>query len=244
MQSPLLDSETNNDAKNPFTTEAPNIFKYATSELSQDAFLCWLMDWSAPEYKGIDPQLHNAATSFISAIFKLNEISSPEIQSIQIKRQFKSLDILAVINEQYAILIEDKTHTNNHSDQLNRYNIAVKDTYPNLTQLAIYYKIGDQSNYRSVIKAGYQPFNRGMMLTILDNGIINGVTNTIFIDYHRHLQQLETNIAAYKTTPVAEWKTHAWQGFYQALQTEIPGDWGYVSNPRGGILGILVEFTS
>ena len=27
-----------------------NIFKYATSELSQDAFLCWLIENSHPQY--------------------------------------------------------------------------------------------------------------------------------------------------------------------------------------------------
>lgn len=31
--------------------ETPNIFKYAGSELSQDAFTAWLLEWSNPEYK-------------------------------------------------------------------------------------------------------------------------------------------------------------------------------------------------
>nr|WP_260390277.1 hypothetical protein [Ornithobacterium rhinotracheale] len=26
--------------------EKPNLFQYATSELSQDAFLCWLIAWA------------------------------------------------------------------------------------------------------------------------------------------------------------------------------------------------------
>ncbi|RNF39593.1 PD-(D/E)XK nuclease family protein [Planococcus salinus] len=237
MQSLRLGTEMNSAEKILSSVETPNLFQYATSELSQDAFLCWLMAWTAPEYEAIDPQLHNAANSFISTIFKLHDLPTPMIQSIKIERQFKSLDVLAIVNNEYAILIEDKTHTKNHSDQLNRYKDSVKENFPDLVQLAIYYKIGDQSNYRSVLKAGYQPFNRSLMLAILDNGIENGVANPIFIDYHRHLQKLEASIAAYKTTPVAEWKTHAWQGFYQALQTEIPGDWGYVANPRGGFWG-------
>ena len=27
----------------------PNLFKYATSELSQDAFICWLLEWAKPQ---------------------------------------------------------------------------------------------------------------------------------------------------------------------------------------------------
>lgn len=241
MKISYLDSEPDNAEKNLALAETPNLFQYATSELSQDAFLCWLMAWSASEYKEIDSQLHDAATSFISMIFKLHDIPAPKIQSIEIIRQFKSLDILAIVNNEYAILIEDKTHTKNHSGQLSRYKESVKAEYPKLIQLAVYFKIGDQSNFRSVTKAGYVPFTRRLMLTILQDGIQNGVGNPIFTDYYRHLQQLEESISAYKTLPVTEWKTHAWQGFYQALQTEIPGDWGYVANPRGGFWGFWWE---
>jgi hypothetical protein len=31
----------------------PNIFKYATSELSQDAFICWLLAWAKDENKSL-----------------------------------------------------------------------------------------------------------------------------------------------------------------------------------------------
>ena len=29
----------------------PNLFKYAVSELTQDAFLCWLLEWADEKYK-------------------------------------------------------------------------------------------------------------------------------------------------------------------------------------------------
>lgn len=35
----------------------PNLFKFATSELSQDAFICWLLSWAEKDYKvGSDKQ--------------------------------------------------------------------------------------------------------------------------------------------------------------------------------------------
>ena len=29
----------------------PNLFKFATSELSQDAFICWLLSWAKKDYE-------------------------------------------------------------------------------------------------------------------------------------------------------------------------------------------------
>ena len=214
--------------------EEPNLFEFATSELSQDAFLCWLMTWSQQEYRSLDRALHEAAVDFISVIFNAHTIPVPTILSIDITRQFKSLDILAVVNDKYAILIEDKTYTKDHSNQLIRYREAVKEAYPHLIQLPVYYKIADQSHYRSPERAGYIPFKRKMMLEVLERGIKNGVQNTIFVDYHRHLQQLEKQVSSFWTTPIVTWNSFAWQGFYQELQKELDGNWGYVPNPAGG----------
>ncbi|MFJ7970248.1 PD-(D/E)XK nuclease family protein [Psychrobacillus sp. NPDC096389] len=221
--------------------EAPNLFQFATSELSQDAFLCWLMSWSEQPYRTLDRPLHEAAMEFIAVIFNVHNIPVPVIETIIIKRQFKSLDILAIINDTYAILIEDKTYTKNHSNQLLRYRDAIKIEYPTLIQLPIYYKITDQSHYQSVINAGYVPFKRIMMLRILINGINKGIKNTIFLDYYRHLQKLEESYSANRTKRVAEWDAYAWQGFYQEIQKEIDGDWDYVSNRSGGFWGFWWE---
>jgi len=214
--------------------ETPNLFQFATSELSQDAFLCWLMSWSKKVYRSIDKPLHEAAMDFLSVIFNAHHIPVPIVETIDITRQFNSLDILAIVNDTYAILIEDKTHTKDHSNQLNRYRQAIEKVYPKLIQLPIYYKTADQSHYRSVERAGYIPFKRKMMLEILKKGKDNGVENPIFLDYYLHLLKIEESVSAFWTKPVAEWGTYAWQGFYQELQKEINGDWGYVPNPAGG----------
>ncbi|WP_419393913.1 PD-(D/E)XK nuclease family protein [Cytobacillus praedii] len=217
--------------------EQPNIFQFATSELSQDAFLCWLMSWCEQPFQMHDRALNEASIDFISIIFNLHKIPVPNIDSIEITRQFESLDILAIVNNKYAILVEDKTFTKDHSNQLMRYRDAVKKEYPALIQLPIYYKISDQSHYRSPESAGYIPFKRKMMLEILKRGIKNGVQHPIFVDYYRHLQQLENKISAFRSKPIEEWDAFAWQGFYQELQKEINGNWGYVSNKKGGFWG-------
>ena len=43
-----------------------NLFKYATSELSQDAFICWLMSHALIGNKNADPILAKCAKEFLS----------------------------------------------------------------------------------------------------------------------------------------------------------------------------------
>ncbi|MBM7649260.1 hypothetical protein JOC78_002213 [Bacillus ectoiniformans] len=217
--------------------EPPNLFRFATSELSQDAFLCWLMSWAEPAFRSVDLPLHDTAQAFIRAIFTAHNQTMPDIKSITITRQFKSLDILTVINEKFAILIEDKTYTKDHSDQLMRYRKAVTEWNSKLVQLPIYYKIADQSHYRSCDIAGYFPLTRREMLALLENGVKSGVKNSILLDYYQHLQNLQNKVDAYLTQRVEKWDAFAWQGFYQELQREINGNWDYVNNRSGGFWG-------
>ncbi|MBT2644637.1 PD-(D/E)XK nuclease family protein [Bacillus sp. ISL-41] len=217
--------------------EQPNLFNYATSELSQDAFLCWLIAWSHEVYRSNNKPLHQAALDFISMIFNVHEEPVPVIKNITIEKQYEGLDVLAIVNDQYAILIEDKTFTKDHSNQLIRYSEAVARRNPEWIQLPIYYKIADQSNYHSVTAAHYFPLTRKHMLPILRRGRENGVNHDVFLDYLSRLEWLDRKYEAFRTIPVRDWDDFAWQGFYMELQKEFDGNWGYVSNRRGGFWG-------
>lgn len=218
----------------------PNLFDYATSELSQDAFLCWLLKWGEAGLHSVDQELHRVATRFIHKVFSLHNRSLDEtIHQVRIIRQFKGLDVLAIINEKYAILIEDKTFTSEHSGQLERYleevktNVVTRDYIP----LPIYYKIVEQSNHRSIHKAGYQLFTRQEMIKILEHDDWKIPKNAILADYLQHLKRLDDDINSYKTLPVAKWTMFSWQGFYCDLQDVLDGKWGYIANARGGFWG-------
>jgi len=107
----------------------PNIFDYATSELSQDAFICWLLHWGRIEGSG---NLRDASRDFVIALYNfyynsdyptslLREIKKPE-------RQYKKIDVYfeAIINdEEVSFIIEDKTWTSPHSNQLQIYSDAI-----------------------------------------------------------------------------------------------------------------------
>ena len=48
--------------------EKNNIFKFATKELSQDAFICWLINWI--NFKQDNQQLYSKAQKILNYILK------------------------------------------------------------------------------------------------------------------------------------------------------------------------------
>ena len=49
-------------------SKKPNLFNYATSELSQDAFLAWLIQWADKDNKKNDSYLNACAVSFVQEL--------------------------------------------------------------------------------------------------------------------------------------------------------------------------------
>jgi len=213
----------------------PNLFDYATSELSQDAFICWLIAWGDSSYQNTDSYLHTVAQKFIHQLIDQNI----EITKVKVKRQHQNIDVWVIINDSQVIVIEDKTGSQEHSNQLKRYAEIAQKEYPNKNSL-VYFKMEEQGDYSAITDAGYKVFNRQMMLDILQSYFQQTPTeyqNNIITDYHKYLQRLDKDIKSYQNLPFPEWHWYSWQGFYAELQNSIQGDWSYVANPSGGFLG-------
>ena len=222
--------------------ESHNLFNYATSELSQDAFICWLMSFA--DDKKADQNIFKVSNLVLQKLFNLHGINNYNfLDNIEIKKQFEKIDVLLIItirNEKYTIIIEDKTHTRNHSNQLERYRDAVlKNGFDKQRVLGIYFKTEDQSNYDSVVKSGYKPFKRNDFLDILRKGINLGIKNNIYLDYVAYLESIEQKYNSFNEIPVYEkWNWRGWCGFFDETKNiKGTGNWGYVSNPRGGFIG-------
>ena len=221
----------------------PNLFSYATSELSQDAFICWLLSWASPKYKGSDVDLHECALELIRLFFEKHKlIAPPTIEQVEIRKQDKNIDVLCIINSKYPIIIEDKTGTKHHSNQLARYLKVIKDRdFDENNIIPIYFKTGDQSNYSSVVKNGYHPLLREEIIGVLNQYVGE---NPILVDYRNHLQSITDKVESYQAKEVTQaWSRDAWVGFYSELQKRLgAGAWDYVANPKKGFLGFWWHF--
>ncbi len=213
----------------------PNLFSYATSELSQDAFLCWLLAWASPEYRLADEKLHNCSTKFIEALLRKHsrKLQSP-IYAVKVERQYKHIDVLCTINEDLVILIESKVDTAHHSGQLSRYLEDVRAIgFGGENIIAIYIKTIPKSSWENVEEAGYKYFGIEDLA-----GVLSGYRgqNSIINDYREYLEHNLNAMRAYVSMPTNKWDQLQWIGFYADLRRKfaIAGDWGYVPNQRGG----------
>ena len=221
--------------------ERPNLFDYATSELSQDAFLAWLLAWADSRCKDLDTDLHDLGVRFASALLKLRDLDAvtPEALTVHVQRQVCRVDVVAEINDNLVIAIEDKTVTCLHEGNLKALN-KLKERYQGRDVLAVYLKTGDESSFDSVESYGFRPFRRANFLALLrtNNRLLR--RNAIVSDFHALLEKRETAVGAWRYEAVADWtkKTTPWIGFFEHLRAIFPDlSWGYVPNPNGGFLG-------
>jgi hypothetical protein len=161
----------------------PNLFDFATSELSQDAFLCWLLSWADHRQKANDVALHQTAVVLLSRLLDLHGIEAPSECTVEVERQYKDIGILVLVNDDIALPIEDKVDISEHSNQLTRHLDIVRQDFSTRKVAPVYFKTGDQSNHDAVKAAGWKCFLRPELLEVLEHGRQVGVRNDIFRDF-------------------------------------------------------------
>lgn len=121
-----------------------NLFTFATSELSQDAFICWCLNWI--NYP--NENLYYMAKDIFSNLLKEKNL---ENEKVKIIRQYKKIDVLVILNNsKKAYIIEDKTYSSEHSDQINRYKENIENIKKELeieTIKTVYFKTGFWFSY-------------------------------------------------------------------------------------------------
>jgi hypothetical protein len=224
----------------------PNIFQIATTELSQDAFFCWLINWADPQYAGENPKLHQAAQRFVLMLMEGRvDASKFEFKSVFAKRQHQRIDIWVEVEsksgEKFLIIIEDKTGAGQHGDQLSRYKeIAEKhcSDHGYKTPICIYLKTGNESvwNKGNTEKQGYKYLTRAMILAAMGEAKTGSDIADSFLT---HIAGIEAETNSFDNLKLLQTSWYATEGFYQYLQEKLQSnfDWRYVSNPNGGFLG-------
>jgi len=223
----------------------PNIFNYATKELSQDAFLTWLINWASSAYNG--NALHDCAVEFINLMLPRDE--EIEVESVKTWQQWKHIDIWASINDKVAIIIEDKIGNSiggmdNGKDQLDNYEEETQKWCDenNYKCYFVFLKTGiikqEERNYLGNRHKNWKIIDREGLLKVL-NKYVEKIDNNIFCDFVECLNKIETASNMFLTKNITEWDYATREGFYYRLDKAIKErtGWGYVNNPAGGFLG-------
>ena len=222
----------------------PNIFDFATTELSQDAFIAWLLQWASPECREYDAALCECAVAFTKQLLSLGVDAPETISTISVERQWLNIDVCAEVNGKYLIIIEDKIFTGQHSDQLERYQKSANEwCLQNGYQLVcIYLKTGSEasSTLKKVMDQGFAVLRRKDFLKLLMEA---KVTNDIFMDFRGRLSAMENDENQYLNKKIGEWGPSDWKGFYQGLEPLRPlVSWGFVNNPAGGFWNAVLNW--
>lgn len=127
-----------------------NLFSFATSELSQDAFIAWALNWINGDRS---MPLYEMAADLLKTMGETDDSIS---DGIIIKTQLKKIDILVTVKRQgcnRAIIIEDKTYTSEHDDQIARYRDEIMKLPTDVkTELCIDDKVAIRTVY---LKTGF-----------------------------------------------------------------------------------------
>lgn len=215
----------------------PNIFDFATKELSQDGFFAWFIQWADKDCQTENPELHQAAQDFVKELLLNNTMEA--VGTVRVTRQENNIDLLVKVDKKHIIVIEDKTNTREHSDQLNRYKDYITTNYKDYAPHFIYLKTGNESlsNLNNIEKKkGYRVMDRKAIIELLNR---HAVKSDIFTDFKEHLNAWEKETGRCTTLHAITHNWYAAEGFFMKVERAVGewSDWRYVANPSGGFLG-------
>ena len=215
-----------------------NLFNFATSELSQDAFFCWSLNWLAVKEDTDDPYYKygkamldlflgdNKKDEYTDVLIKKQFVVKQENDEInnstktdstpnEKKRKNKGIiDILVLFKidgKTHALIIEDKTHTSEHCDQIATYKKNLPPTLKksNDAEIEPYKDLSSENIYTTYVKTGIMYsqdiFMKNTVNTIVDFDRLyslltsyspeskEAITSDIFLDYYHYLGETKEN---------------------------------------------------
>ncbi|MBR2921695.1 MAG: PD-(D/E)XK nuclease family protein [Alphaproteobacteria bacterium] len=226
-----------------------NLFTYATSELSQDAFLAWLFSHAIEGIGDRDRELTKCAKDFLNEfLFTDDKFKGREFWLTKApERQFNKIDLLLTIkfndeDKEYKVIIEDKTSTSEHDNQLERYKEAIESQDSSIDKehlLCIYYKTGLQSNLDNVKKNNYKACVGKNVYNFFCNKKYSNIKSDIFQNYCSFVEHICNQTDSWKNADIEKWDYHAKNGFFAHLKKQLNNkgyecDYAFEYNPAGG----------
>lgn len=186
-----------------------NLFKYATKELSQDAFLCWSINWLN---ESEEHPLYQYGKEMLDLF--LGDEKKEKYCDVKILRQYEKIDVLVMFKDEnggsHALIIEDKTNTSEHDNQMKKYEEKLNDklksddsikSYVNAKIHLAYVKTGIMYDYDlRMVGKGANVVDLEMLLEVVSRHAKKGVSEILadFDEYisgiKQHREELITSI--------------------------------------------------
>lgn len=184
-----------------------NLFDFATSELSQDAFFCWSLNWLAVKEDTEDPY-YKYGKAMLDLF--LGEHKKDIYKEVEVLKQFNRIDVLVLFKDnqdnQYALIIEDKTNTSEHNEQIENYKNRLNDALSKDENIG-YKNLPGNQIYTAYVKTGIMYskdiFMKNTVNTVVDFDRLYSllkayspeskepITSDIFLDYYYYLEETQ-----------------------------------------------------
>lgn len=200
-----------------------NIFNFATKELSQDAFLRWLIENIHSDQEGLSMISKELLSRFLSIT-----IESPHhVTDLETHGQKHHVDILItcrVNGQSYLIAIEDKTYTWVHDNQLMRYKNEIEKHYPSFKKIYIFYKTSllSKDNQVYVEKSGWRVFDIRKIYKIFN--AFDKCGHQLLDDYMKHIRELHSKFLGDLSDDISTWDMNHWINFSINHAIDLPED--------------------
>jgi len=192
-----------------------NLFSYATSELSQDAFFCWLFTFCNNRK---ETRLREISQNIVR--FMLALPGSCVIETIEIIKQERNIDFYIVINNKYVAIFEDKVKTTHHDDQLQKYKNYIVSKYDNHVIISYIYLKTDlvwTNERKEVASYSYKIFD----IFGIQSQLPEYKGNDIYNDYFHYLNERIAEYLSYRNAIIDNWNLNIWLGFCYELGNRI-----------------------
>lgn len=178
--------------------DSNNIFRFATKELSQDAFLCWSINWIN---EGAEHPLYQYGKDMLDLFLGENKLD--EYYDVQIFRQYEKIDILVMFKDKNggtrALIIEDKTNTSEHSNQIDKYRDKLDRKLKNdncINEYSIYLayvKTGIMyDNDIRIVNKGATVVDLNMLLKVVSK-YYDKSKSEILVDFYKYISSIKSH---------------------------------------------------
>lgn len=199
----------------------PNFFRYATNELSQDAFFCWLIEWSLERYKDINPTLHQASLKLLRYLIPNEFQNGLIVKSCEIFMQKNDMDFFIKINNSIIVHFEDKIKSHTDDRQLSKYKEILSNLYKNHEIYHVFLKtdLVWRHEKETVLKNGYKLIDLLQLIELLERVSSN---SDIYDSFVEQIGRVVNEYQGYKILNPRNWSTSNWIGFIYDLSFTVP----------------------
>ena len=220
-----------------------NLFGYATSELSQDAFLCWLFE----NYDCENENVRNTAIALLKKMTGLSDLTSESVQDLKTERQvsytynkthcvFDIVVLFTYNGATSALLIEDKIYSSASCKQEEIYPEAFNERFNECAKhFYAFYKTDLILNkaLEKLKTAGWNVFSLNEINVFFKD---RPSSNCLILDqYVEHIRQIHGKATVVSTDPMTKWKGDRLLFRTFINQRLIPHAKSLFGEPRDGV---------